>query len=108
MAESNKLIGAEFIPKVDGVRSDDFVSTYVNHVRLGMSQWDIWVAAGYLDASTANQSRPLERINMFMAPTFAKALSQDFARLIAQYESAFGEIHMPEPGPTPPQPTSSK
>jgi hypothetical protein len=77
------------------VRADDFASLYLNHIRIGATQWDIWMILGSVDENELGEPIAVERVRVQMTPAYAKAVAFDLNRIIKQYEDAIGEIKLP-------------
>ncbi len=80
----------------EATRNESFVSTYVNHVRIQMSKWDIGITVGHLEDSGDGETTPVEAAFLQMSPAFARALGEDLLVAVGQYESVFGEVTRPQ------------
>jgi flagellar protein FlaG len=81
-------------PKVQMVNQPDYRDGYANSVQVRMSLWDFFLTFG-----TAAQTAPdLVTIHNFQgiyfSPQQAKALLHLLQQNVAQYEAAFGPIHL--------------
>ena len=98
MADEIKPI-AQLHEKAEARRSDQYLNTYVNHAKIGMSKWDMGLTVGYLDDIAPGITAPLEQCHIHMTPAFAKALAADLAKAVEQYELLFGTVSLPVQSP---------
>lgn len=77
------------------IRSDNFVSTYINNARIGISKWDIGLSVGHLDARRDGTTLSIESVFLQMTPAYARALGEDLLMSVKQYEEMYGIVGRP-------------
>ena len=89
----------EDLSTVKIVRSDNFVSTYINNARIGLSKWDIGLIVGHLESTPDGVPTSVEAVFLQMTPAYARALGDDLLSTVKQYESLYGEVGRPPNDP---------
>ena len=77
------------------VRSNDFISKYINNARIGVSKWDINLIIGHLETSGDGTPVSIESLFLQMTPAYARALGDDLHTAVKQYEAMYGEVGRP-------------
>jgi hypothetical protein len=80
------------LAEVPTTRSPDFKVIYANNVNIGMSPWDIQMTFGKITSGNTIE----HQITVVISPQWAKALAGVYQRVVADYESQFGKVALPE------------
>lgn len=94
--KKNTEAGAGQMEQTGPVRASGFNVHYVNHLRAGISDFDIQLTFGLLDEIEPGKVAPLESAKLVMSPGFAKATLINLTETIRQYELRFGQIPPPK------------
>jgi hypothetical protein len=70
----------------------EFRTEFSNHIRIAMSETDIRFVFGESLPTSSGEIIVTERFGVALAPQHAKGLLSSLARLIGEYEKAFGTI----------------
>jgi hypothetical protein len=91
-------------PRVNLVQAPGYRDTYANSVQIRVSVWDFHLVFGQANSEVPDQLSIQNHQGIFLSPQQAKALWNILGQNIAQYESAFGELHLePQSSNFPPE-----
>jgi hypothetical protein len=76
------------------IKAADFKDYYANHVRLGLTTFDVAITFGRIVEPVPNISRPEEQFTVRLSPQFFKAVLTNLNGLLAAFEGQFGEIKL--------------
>jgi hypothetical protein len=80
-------------PAEMGPKHPDHQEIYTNTARIGVSPWDIRIMFGHVIEPIPNKPQVgQDLVTIVMSPQLAKILMGQWAKSIASYEAAYGEI----------------
>ena len=74
------------------VKSELHREVYSNHVRIGITQWDLGVSLGQLTEGDDGSVIVRQDIGVKFSPPFFKSLVETMVEALKQWEANFGEI----------------
>jgi hypothetical protein len=81
-------------PKIHLVNGPDYREGYANSVQVRANLWDFFLMFGLVSQNAPDLVNIQNFQGVYMSPQQAKALANVLQQNIAQYEAAFGEIHI--------------
>ena len=81
-------------PNIQLVKSPDYRESYANSVQVRVNLWDFFLSFGTIDQTTPENVSIFNFQGVYLSPQQAKALLNILQQNVAQYEAAFGEIHL--------------
>ena len=87
-------------PQMNLVLSDDYRESYANSVQVRVSVWDFQLVFGLASSDSPEQVTIRNHQAIFLSPQQAKALWNVLGQNLAQYEQAFGQLHLERQGPS--------
>ncbi len=81
----------------DFTKSDEYVSLYVNHSQLNISQWDVQMNFSILQTGRILVEGQVKHLaTVIMSPMHAKAFYNALAETLKIYEKEYGDIKLPD------------
>lgn len=77
-------------------RAEDFVHSFANVFRLGISSNDFTLIFSTLDERSPGNARVCDRVSIHVSPQMLKMLSLQIATNVEAFESAYGTIKIPK------------
>lgn len=81
-------------PRIQLLNGPDYREGYANSVQVRANLWDFFLMFGVVAQAAPDVVNINNFQGVYLSPQQAKALSNVLQQNIAQYESAFGEIHI--------------
>jgi hypothetical protein len=74
------------------VKADDFKTSYANHTRMGITQWDLHLIFGQTTEDSAGGVVVKEDTLVRFSPQYFKVFVETMTKALQQWETVFGEI----------------
>jgi flagellar protein FlaG len=81
-------------PQLNLSQTPDYRESYANSVQVRVSVWDFQLVFGLASSESPDQVTIRNHQAIFLSPQQAKALWNVLGQNLAQYEKAFGALHL--------------